>query len=244
MDKILYNLTTKKYKKGGITLITPSCDRQFCISRCEEYIKRQTYSGPLQWIIAEDSPDKYDLTLGQVHIHRPTSGEKVSSFLKNITAILPEIEYEYVLIIEDDDWYSPDYIKLYKSRLDNYELVGEGPARYYNIKERLWRLCGNSNRASFCQTGLRASQLHSLYISIQKQNAFVDSRLWSKKCSKFVFQGDCHCIGIKGMIGKKGIGMGHRPLKRKTFFNSDPKLEVLEKWIGKADTDWYRSLKF
>lgn len=243
MDNLLHKLTTKQYKKG-VTLITPSSDRPFCIARCEEYIKRQTYSGPLQWIVAEDSKEKYNLTCGQVHIHRKPSLEKVSSFLGNIKAILPEIEYEYVMIIEDDDWYSPDYIKLYKIRLDLHELVGEGPARYYNIQYRQSRICGNISRASFCQTALRANQLPSLYVSIQKQNAFVDSRLWDKKCRKFVFQGDCHCVGIKGMPGKKGIGMGHRPLKRKSFFIPDPKLEILEKWIGKSDTDWYRNVTF
>jgi hypothetical protein len=243
MDKTLHLLTTKQYKKG-VTLITPSSDRHFCIARCEEYVRRQTYKGPLQWIVAEDSPDKYNLTCGQIHIHRKSSPDKVTSFLGNIKTLLPEIEYEYILIIEDDDWYSPEYIKLYKSRLDRYELVGEGPARYYNVQERRYRLCGNVSRASFCQTALRANQLPALYLSIQKQNAFVDARLWDKKCSKFVFQGDCHCVGIKGMPGKRGIGMGHRPLKRLSLFNSDPKMETLERWIGKADTDWYRSLKF
>ncbi len=241
MDKLLHGLVSKQYKEG-VTLITPSSDRQLCINRCEDYIKRQTYRGPLQWIIAEDSKIPYNLTLGQDHIHLNPKDDKVSSFLKNITSILPRIEYDKVLIIEDDDWYSPDYIKLYCTRLERYELVGEGPARYYNIKERLWRICGNEHRASFCQTALKANQLSALYVSIQRHNAFVDSRLWNKKCRKFVFQGDCHCIGIKGMPGKKGIGMGHRPLNRKTFFTPDPDMKQLEKWIGKPDTDYYRGI--
>jgi hypothetical protein len=241
MDKMYHLLYNKQYKKG-VTLITPSSERHFAIARCEEYIKRQTYKGPLQWIVAEDSKKPYDLTCGQVHIKRTSGSDKVTSFLGNIKAILPEIEYDNVLIIEDDDWYSPEYISLYKHRLERWHLVGEGPARYYNVKEKCFRFCQNDSRASFCQTGLRATSLDKLYASIQKHNAFVDARLWDKKLPKFVFQGDTHCIGIKGMPGKKGIGIGHRPTKAN--FIADPDFKELEKWIGKEDTDWYRGLRF
>ena len=236
MDKILHALTTKKYS-DGITLITPTGDRHVCMERCEFYIKRQTYTGPLQWIIADDGIEHFSPGMGQLHLkHKPWSN-KVKSFTENIISILLHIEFNKVLIIEDDDWYDRKYIDIYRQRLDNYQLVGEGPARYYHVPTQTYRHLANRHRASFCQTGLRAEILDRLYVSALKQTAFVDARLWSKDCKKFVFQDKIHCIGMKGLPGRKGIGIGHRPSKA---FHNDLNWKVLAKWIGFEDIQFYR----
>jgi hypothetical protein len=237
----LVELKSKKYE-SGITLITPSGERPQCIQRTKYYIERQTYRGPLQWIVCDDSNIHYDICKPDNvttfnHKKRKYPGNKSDSFRGNVIGALSLVLYDKIIIIEDDDWYSPDYIKLYNDRLNNYELVGEGPARYYNVASKSYRILGNTKRASFCQTALQTKIIEKLYISCQKDSAFVDARLWNKHCSrKIVFQDKAHCIGIKGMPGRKGIGMGHRAKS----FSRDKDWKILAQWIGKEDTEFYK----
>jgi hypothetical protein len=239
----LHQLKGKKYEPG-ISLITPSGDRPNCIERCKYYIERQTYKGPLQWIISDDSTNHYNISCPRnvspflyTHNKRKYPGNKSDSFRCNVITALPYIVFDKIIIIEDDDWYSPNYIKVYHDRLLSWELVGEGPARYYDVTHRLYRILGNSKRASFCQTAIQSKIIEKLFVSCQRDSAFVDSRLWNKHCNrKIVFQDKAHCIGIKNMPGRRGIGMGHR-LKSGT---KDKEWKILSNWIGQEDTEFYK----
>lgn len=239
----LHQLQGKKYL-DGITLITPSGERPECIKQCHFYIERQTYSGPLQWILADDSKEHYQIGCPKnvqtfTHLKRTYPGNKSDSFRSNVIVSLAEIIYNKLIIIEDDDWYSPDYVKLYHDRLLSYELIGEGPARYYAIPTQTFRILGNTKRASFCQTALRSSIIDKLFIACQRDSAFVDARLWNKHVNrKIIFQDKCHCVGIKGMIGRKGIGIGHR-LKNGS---KDSEWKTLINWIGKEDVEFYKQI--
>ena len=244
LDEQIQTIKRKHYEKDGVTLITVTGDRPLCILRCLYYLSRQTYEGPLQWLVVDDGkahanlPDLNVIT----HIKRQNIKDKTKSFLGNMRDAIFNVKYNKILIIEDDDWYSPEYVQLYYQRLDNFDLVGEGPARYYNVQQRRFRKWGNDNRASFCQTGLKSNVLHSLFICCQKPTPFIDARLWNKDIPrKLVFRDEYHCIGIKGMPGRKGIGSGHRPNDK---YQKDPLMNELEKWIGKEDTNFYREIKF
>jgi cellulose synthase/poly-beta-1,6-N-acetylglucosamine synthase-like glycosyltransferase len=245
MDKeaskiFLHTLRGKSYE-SGVSIITPSGERHDAIQRTRYYIERQTFNGPIQWIISDDSNKHYEITKPSNvtyfdHKKRTYPGNKSDSFRGNVICALPLVKFDKVLIFEDDDWYHPDYIKTYVNYLFNYQLVGEAPAKYYNVKTRNCRTLGNNKRASFCQTGLRSNILDKLFVSCQKDSAFVDARLWNKDCSKFISQADrFHCVGIKGMPGRAGIGIGHR-MKGSS---NDPNLSTLTKWIGADDAQYY-----
>lgn len=236
MDNILAAIKRTKYEEG-VTLITPTGDRQTCIQRAEFYIQRQTYQGPLQWLVADNGKTKTKVTLGQEYIKNPN---KDCSLNINIRSMLLRIRYNHVLIIEDDDWYSPEYIKTYLARLRNYQLVGEC-ARYYNVAKCMYRIWENSKHSSFCQTGLRSEILDKLYVCSLNPSPFIDKRLWVKDAKKFVFQDKVNCVGIKGMPGRTGIGMGHRPDAKR--FKTDKDWKELENWIGKEDTEFYKQWK-
>ena len=244
MDNVLHNLVNKKYEDGGITIITPTGDRPEGLRRCKFYIERQTTNKPIQWIIADDSEIKIpyeELVLSRngsetSHIGRKYPGDKTKSFRGNLLNCLSLIKYTRILVFEDDDWYSPEYCKIYYDALTSNQLFGEGPARYYNVRTRRYRILGNAKRASFCQTALRSEIIDKLYVSCQRNSAFVDARLWNKDCKKFVSQAACHCVGIKGIPGRLGIGMGHRCKS----FTLDKEWKILEKWIGIDDAAYYR----
>ena len=247
LDKIQYKLKTAKYD-AGVTLLTPTGDRPICMKRAEYYFARQTYHGPIQWIIADDGKEAFQSsfpTEGRssvqiVHQKNKPFGQKARSITGNLLSTLEWIKYDKIMIFEDDDWYHPEYIQIMIHRLNVYGLAGEGNAKYYNIKNRTYKICGNTKSASLCQTVFKSSLLPHFYTSLLKrESAFIDSRFWDKDVSKFCFQDRNYCVGIKGMPGRLGIGMGHRPSKS---MKSDKDFKILRQWIPPEDVGFYESL--
>jgi len=219
---------------AGITLITPTGDRHLAFSRCEYYIQRQIVQ-PDQWIIVDDGYQPTKITLGQDYIRNKPFGEKVASILGNYKSLISEIKYNKIIIIEDDDWYHPKYVESVVQRLTRYDLVGEVPAHYYHIKFRVYRRQRNDH-ASLCQTAFISEVLPAFKTCLTKKSAFIDRRLWQKNINKRCFSDTRYSIGIKGMPGRKGCGIGHRP---PDTYASDSKLKILKDWVGEEDAEWY-----
>ena len=92
-----------------ITVITPTCDRPRGIELCEQYMRRQTVQ-PDQWIVADSGQDRARLTMGQIHIHKPMQ-PGARNLAQNMMAALDRASGDFVVIVEDDDWYKPDHIE-------------------------------------------------------------------------------------------------------------------------------------
>ena len=234
----IQKLLEKNYE-SGITLITPTGDRNVCWSKCNFYITNQTYKGSLQWIIADDGNEKLDLSnlkIDYTHTTANYPGNKAKSINHNICRALQYVKYDKIAIIEDDDIYHPKYLERLLERLDHYDLIGEGNSRYYNING-YYRINHNTKHASLFQTGLKTIPcIEHLYVStLREQSAFIDSRLWNKKVKKFVFCDDVTAIGMKGLPGRKGIGIGHRP---SSAFNKDKDFKVLKQWLKNYPEDY------
>ena len=123
-------------------------------------------------------------------------------------------------------------------RLVDVDMAGEAMARYYKVDTRQWLIINNTNRASFCQTVIRSRRLDAIYTACQKKtSSFIDGRLWEKDIKKKLFADKAYCVGIKGMPGRKGIGIGHR---NNVKYQPDTNLVKLKEWIGnEEDTDFY-----
>lgn len=245
--KEILQLREKEYKPG-VTLITPTGERKLALSICQRYIDRQTYSGLLQWVIADDGTEssqdalhptsgKYELS----YLRRSSVRDKTKSITGNVSACLFAVNYDHVLIIEDDDWYRPTYIEETLQRLQNCQLAGEGYSKYYNIPHQKFRVNHNLEHASLFQTALKATALEYLWVScLKRDSAFIDTRLWNKSgLPKKIFCDKTTSIGIKGLPGRNGIGAGHRPSKYSRSFQSDREWKVLREWIGKEDAEVY-----
>ena len=197
-------------------------------------MERQTYRGPLQWVVVDDCLPHTQTTLNQDLVHPVPVwvGTGPHTLARNIRAGLGLVRHDAVIIIEDDDWYSPDYVQTVANRLESQPvmaLCGEAPSRYYNVRTRCYHQLHNSQHASLCQTAFRLELAPRVLDVLEGfDQPWVDIRLWSK-LEGVLYQSNL-CIGIKGMSGREGTGMGH-----KTGGAPDPELNVLREWIGAND---------
>ena len=212
----------------GITLITPTGGRPEAFALCELWMKAQTYRGPLQWIVVDDCEPKTITTMGQELVNPlPLWQPGQNTQFRNMLAALPLVRYDKILHWEDDDHYSPEYIDTIARHLDEAELVGEIPTRYYNVRFRAWHPFGNDQHASLCQTGMRSSVIPTLQ-AICERKKWIDMALWPAVADKKMFHGSMN-VGIKGMPGRPGQVRQHRNSNRMV---ADPNLEMLRSWIG------------
>lgn len=206
-------------------------------------MSRQTYRGEIQWIVSDDGEIPAECRLGQTHILQPPASDFSASFQGNLLRGLEKVQGDKVVFIEDDDWYSADYLQIMSEWLDRGDLAGEGNARYYNVATKRYRTCGNRDHASLCQTGIRADYVPALIARVRSHNTtFFDLRIWK---NWFVGRGKILraesriSCGMKGLPGKAGIGIGHRIDNR---FPADDTGEILEHWIGPEDAAIYREM--
>ena len=229
----------------GVTIITPTGGRPEALELCVRYVARQTWS-PIQWIVVDDgdpiSPVPPDFTFEDfVRVYpKPAWQPGQNTLARNILAALPEVKHDVVFFFEDDDWYAADYIETQMQHLgEDFSIVGEVPARYYHLPTQQYRLLDNWTHASLCQTGIRREVFPLLEDLCRSQDqTFLDVRLWRQcKLSRSIHSSN-RSVGIKGMPGRAGIGVGHRP-ENIGGWRQDPDLSVLSGWIGE-DLELYR----
>ena len=215
---------------NGVTLVTPTGGRPEAFALCERWMNRQDYTGPLQWVVVDDVDPATELTMGQEVVRPEPRWSGSHTLARNFKAGLLAARYDAVIVIEDDDWYSPRYVQDMVNRLDRHAvttLAGEFPSRYYNVRNRCYRLPGNETHASLCQTAFRLEVVPKIR-SLITEETWIDLRMWSK------IRGELYeaynVVGIKGLPGRDGVGIGHQD-----GGTPDPELDVLRDWIGDED---------
>lgn len=223
--KIIGNFKKNNY---DISLVTPTGGRPKCIERCKNFIKRNKTNLKIQWIVINDFDDEeFDFATDMIYSKNLGSSSQ-NPLGQNIKEIAKYINSDFVLFIEDDDWYSEDYIDYYYKNLQKYSLFGQAFAKYYNIKNKTYELRTNSDTASLCQTGIRTELLlDNLNCFDDVYAPYNDMVLWTISANKYLDFNSTKCIGIKGSPGRKAIGYGHKSLKFK-----DSGCHVLNSWIG------------
>lgn len=226
-----------------LTLITCTGHRIEAFKLCIEYVKAQTFTQNLQWIIINDDTKSGELkpllkNLPKNIIPELYQGPEiwkpgVNTHKKNMEQAILNIKGERILFIEDDDYYAPQYVEAMNTLLDYADIVGEANACYYNLRLPGWRRMQNYNQASLCQTGIKASLLPILKSTL-RMDGNIDGNLWElahKGGVKGLLMTERQlCIGMKGLPGRPGIGIGHQ---FKDFL-PDPNLGILRKWLGEA----------
>jgi len=215
-----------------VTVITCTGGRPEAFALCERWMGRQTVQG-FQWVVIDDCDPATKCTMGQ-DVVRPEPRWRPGEVTlgRNILAGLETIRHSAVVFIEDDDWYGATYLETMAAELASSALVGQAPTRYYNIAARLYRDMGNST-PSLCQTALRDEKIEVLKEICRHGARSIDRALYTDTQARIIR--GTEVVGMKGMPGRPGIGVGHRP---KSHWLPDEDGSVLRQWIG-DDAQFY-----
>lgn len=228
-----------------ISLVTPTGFRPEAFALCQKWMLQQTLPFD-EWIVVDDS--------GEVKIDRPNisvihnQDKSENTQAASLYAGLFDVNDGYVFIIEDDDYYPPEYIERMASLLtkNNLDLIGEGPANYYHIGTRKYRKLKNSTYSCLCQSAMTKRVAKLLLGIVAAEITPIDSVLWAaaKRSTNLnsIILDSRMCVGIKGMPGRGHSGVGWDPNIRE-WEKDDRKLSKLRELIPrKEDFEMYKEL--
>lgn len=230
-----------------ISVITPTGGRHLSFKLCELWMSRQKRK-PDEWIVVDDYLEPTKTFMNQ-KIIRPQPFWKNGdiTLARNIIKGLEVATGDIIFIMEDDDWYHPDYIEFFESKYSEDKdlmLLGEGITPYYNVFNNKWMVNTNVKHAGLFQTSFRKDIiLEVLYITLKKQEKkeiYIDSAIWNIECKKNLYFLDKPLsVGIKGLPGRVGLGYFHT----KDYPNTTQQDTFLRKklcqWIGNKDKEKY-----
>lgn len=215
-----------------IAVITPTCDRPAGIALLERWMARQTVK-PDKWIVADGGKTPAPLTMGQEHRHNPRAPGS-ANFAGNVLAALDGLEADFVLVMEDDDWYAPNHVEACLAGLQTASAYGCDRLRYWNVQVRGYLDMRNTG-SSLAQTAIRGSEIPALRAAaeaaLKAGDYTIDGRFWQGR----PVTGRPTSIGVKGLPGTVGLGVGHR---KDRPWKPDPDKAKLREWIGQ-DADLY-----
>lgn len=230
-DARVSDFSPDRHKSGLVTLITPTGDRPEAFARCERWVRSQRYTGNIEWIVIDDGKTPTRVNFADVVLR--TQPMENHSLCRNILEAIPHINGDYIFMIEDDDYYGPDYLSAMVGRLRHADLAGEFAAKYYYLPQRRWRHRPAENHASLCRTGMTRKVLDTLRdCATGTDHPSIDLRLWERwqgsRLSWTDERGDSRmCVGIKGSDGRQSHGW--RPTADSV---TDDDYSVFRKWVG------------
>ena len=216
-----------------ITAITPTGDRPLALSLCRRWMEQQTRK-PDQWIVVDDGNKPIKSFYGIDYVRRePKPSDPKFTLAENLKAAIPHIKGDQILIIEDDEYYAPNYVGEISRRFGpGREVVGIGRSRYYHLPSGGYMIIGNMGHASLAQTAVSKSFLSIFQSILTPGKLYIDYEVWrraKKRSSGHVFfDARPIYVGIKGLPGRTGIGRGH---DRKIYRLIDRGRKVLRQWI-------------
>lgn len=121
-------------------VITPTGDRPVCFGWCVDYMNRQTKK-PDMWLIVDDGrTDAVNDQIGRIEVPYKViklPPEEGNTILRNLGAAFSEVpDSACVCVVEDDDWYPPNYLESAYAKLINHDFVTISECRYYHVKYR------------------------------------------------------------------------------------------------------------
>lgn len=147
--------------------------------------------------------------------------------------------YDFVFIVEDDDYYPADYFASFGD-LSNVDFVGYSDTIYYNLKNKTWQSFDHNGRASLFCTGFRISALDR-FDWPRDNYKWLDVKLWeyadrTNKRTRLLC--DNPTLGIKGHGQGLAAGKGHSLYMK----NQDPDLSFLQSRVDEEAFEFYQKL--
>jgi hypothetical protein len=241
VDKVL---PASRSSTGGITAITPTGDRPLAFALCQQWMRNQTRH-PDSWIVIDDGKVPLMPTHEMTYVRRePRSDDPQHTLALNLQAALPHIAGDKILIMEDDDYYAPEYIAEVARKLDQHEVVGITQAKYYHLPTGGYHTHQNASHCSLSETAFRNSFLPEFKEILRERDELVpphpagsavDLRIWRKVGNRGYRFNDNEkplYVGIKGLPGRTGIGIGHNPAMYHGVKDTADRA-MLKKWAPK-----------
>lgn len=215
-----------------ITVITPTGSRPEAFALCERFMKNQTVQ-PDQWIVIDDGPEHTNCTMGQQYIRGPKLWKPTLNTQRlNLDEALKHVTGDYIFVVEDDDFYAPQYLEVCSKLLQYVDAVGEINTKYYHLQHGSFKQMQNFEHAALCQTGFRKSLLPMFEQAVNSGEYYIDITFWKllkrKKANVIRLESDL-CLGVKGLPGRPGLGIGH---VAQGFVSDDLIFTQLRKWTG------------
>jgi len=215
-----------------ITAVTPTGDRPLAFALCRRWMKHQVLKAD-QWVVVDDGIKPLTKTKSFDYIRRePKKSDPQFTLIENLKCALPHIKGDKILIMEDDEYYSPYYIQVMSKHLSRHEVVGIGNSKYYHLPSGGNFTIGNMRHASLAETGFRRSFLPKFKGLLSQGNVYIDTLLW-RAANGFIFTDSDKnplYLGIKGLPGRRGIGRGHDLSLYKKYPPDTSRLK-LKKWV-------------
>lgn len=219
---------------GLISLITPHADRPQAIGICEQYIRRlQIPDGyQIEWVLVDGGTESRGEVTPDVYVQHRAPQHPAQNLCSNFLRAIKVANGEFILVIEDDDWYHPEYLCHMVELLKSAQMVGLTRSRYYHLGRRQYRVLRNKGHSSLCSTGFRADLVTALIPRVKqmivKREKYIDIDLWQNtECIKALSNRHELCLGIKGVPGKAGVSAAHR--------SED------DRWIDDLTCEWFRN---
>ena len=105
------------------------------------------------------------------------------------------------MVIEDDDWYHPEYLATCVRNLQSCQATGDPLQRYYNVAQRRYVVMNNRGSA-LCQTAFRRALLPLMRQAAEEAlsvNQYgIDARFWAKLSpSQYRLQAEQQTVGMR-----------------------------------------------
>ena len=239
-----------------IIVITPTGDRNFAFSLSRKWMRHQTVK-PTKWIVVDDGKRQmlsWDMCSYTHYIRRePLDTDPKFTLVINVARALEDVgqcsDDTIFIFWEDDEYYAPTYIEEMCNRIEKYDVLGMGCAKYYHLPTGGYAELRNMHHASLAQTAFKATALPIINqcIDLGMELDWLDCNIWKQakmlinRLEYKVFKDEKYLYaGMKGLPGRLGIGVGHRPDDIYKTYDLDQ--SILKLWTGVGAQE-YLSLK-
>lgn len=223
-----------------IALITPTGGRPELINLCARWMKQQEYRGEVLWVIVDDcQPRTTDFITEDFKENwkiiktfpepfwQPDQNTQARN-LKTGLDIIKNLNPDAIFIIEDDDYYKPNYLEVMVKKLDGFNAAGEINTIFYHVPLKSWFNIKNKRHSSLFQTAFKPVLIPVFEDCFKYE--YIDYYFFRIIKNKNLFKADNISVGIKGQPGRKGISIEHVRNKK---YKSDPDGAKLRELLGK-----------
>lgn len=227
-----------------VTVITPTRGRPKNFAVLAECMAAQTYEGEIEWLVVGEDHKGYEVPETARQIRSGCGCLKGwDSLLRNLSRGLDEASFETVLIMEDDDWYHPDYIKVMVETAPKADVLGLKNTPAYLLYADMWML-GTQGWTSNLRLKGSGLQKFAALCGGKVRNPNVDLRRSTDLRRRFrgIEAEDSRLlmVSLRG-ITPDGISPAHRKIPDKAKADLDG--GVLKRWVGAEWADRLRAMK-